>query len=348
MQEKAQSEAPFDAAWAREIAADLQAHRGRSLVVAGARQPPLVHALVQLMNIVLGNVSHSVRYVEVADEDTGSLEELAEDAAAGRVNTLMIVGGNPAYDAPADLELADQLQRIADTIRLGLYEDETAQLCQWRLPAAHAFESWGDAETDDGDYLPVQPLIAPLYDGRSAVDGAWPSYCDTKRIKNTKLFNAHLPRSESRYKTPPPLTVGCTMVSHGVHADRSTRSDPSGGDRSARAACRLTNRREYPPTVWRSVFTADASVFDGRFANLSWLQEMPDPITKLTWDNAALMSVQTASELNLATGDVVRLSLEIGAWRPGVDPARPRRPQYHFAFGLRTYSGRPRRNIRRL
>ncbi len=295
-------------AWAREIAADLLSHRGRSLVVAGPRQPPLVHALVQLMNVALGNVSHGVRYVEVPDEDTGSIEELAEDAAADRVNTLIIVGGNPAYDAPADLTFAARLAKIPNTIRLGLYEDETAQLCQWRLPAAHTFESWGDAETDDGYYLPVQPMIAPLYNGRSTLTVL------AQLLSYETNGEYDIVRRAFEEQSPSLQNAG--TFDRWLH-DGLARREPLWfvPQLSGQAASGLRDLLQAyepvtPAAAGREIcFQADSSVFDGRFANLGWLQEMPDPITKLTWDNAALISADTASALKLATGDVVRLSL---------------------------------------
>ena len=195
-------------------------------------------------------------------------EELAEDAAAGRVNTLLILGGNPAYDAPADLELAERLTRVPNTIRLGLYEDETARLCQWRLPAAHAFESWGDAETDDGDYLPVQPMIAPLYDGRSPLT-VLAKLLRYETDQEYEIVQRAFAEQRVAYRTLRHSTVGCTMVLHSVHRQgfdpKLTRQVASGLQELLQTLC---SRRGLLPTSWRSVFkpTRRSSTDDSRIS----------------------------------------------------------------------------------
>src|SRR5262249_1923067 len=145
--------------WIEAVASDLVEKRGRGIVLAGRRQPPLVHALAHLLNEVLGNTGTTVVFRRAAEQSAG-LTEFVADFNRGSVDTLVILGGNPAMDAPEDLNFAELLKRVSHTIRIGLYEDETAVLCQWRLPAAHYLESWGDAESADGTYSPVQPLIA--------------------------------------------------------------------------------------------------------------------------------------------------------------------------------------------
>ena len=134
------------AAWIDEVAADLKAHAGRGVIVAGRRQPPLVHALVHAMNAALGNIGKTVELRSgPATAGAGTLEELAEAIGKGQVETLVILGGNPAYDAPADLEFAALMKQVETTIRLGLHADETSREATWHLPAAHYLESWGDA-----------------------------------------------------------------------------------------------------------------------------------------------------------------------------------------------------------
>ena len=151
---------------------DLQQHRGASLVIAGIEQPPIVHALAHAMNFVLGNVGRTVTYTSpVLVQPTNhlaALDMLVRDMAAGKVDMLVILGGNPVYTAPADWQFAAALDRVPLRIHLGLYEDETAALCHWHIPQAHFLESWSDARAYDGTVTIVQPLIAPLYNGKTA------------------------------------------------------------------------------------------------------------------------------------------------------------------------------------
>ena len=158
--------------WLAPLVKDLQAARGRSLVIAGDGQPAVVHALAHAMNAALGNVGATVVYTQTAEaqptNQLASLRELVGEMNAGTVEFLLIIGVNPVYTAPADLKFADAMQKVAVRAHLGLYEDETAALCHWHIPEAHYLETWSDVRTDDGTVTIVQPLIAPLYNGKSA------------------------------------------------------------------------------------------------------------------------------------------------------------------------------------
>jgi molybdopterin-containing oxidoreductase family iron-sulfur binding subunit len=158
--------------FSRALAKDLQEHRGRSLVIAGDAQPPVVHALAHAMNQALGNVGATVVYTQTPEaepiDQIASLQELAGEMNAGTVDFLLILGGNPVYTAPADLKFAEALQKVTLRAHLGLYEDETAALCHWHIPEAHFLEAWSDVRAEDGTASIVQPLIAPLYQGKSA------------------------------------------------------------------------------------------------------------------------------------------------------------------------------------
>ena len=161
----------FDERWVREVAADLKAHAGQGIVIAGRRQPPLVHALAFAMNAALGNLGKTIELHKPPARPTAdSLAELAEAIKKGEVETLVILGGNPAYDAPADLDFASLMKRVKTTIRLGLHADETSREATWHLPAAHYLESWGDARAGDGTLVPIQPLIEPLFGGRNVLE----------------------------------------------------------------------------------------------------------------------------------------------------------------------------------
>ncbi|HYK40997.1 MAG TPA: TAT-variant-translocated molybdopterin oxidoreductase, partial [Thermoanaerobaculia bacterium] len=159
-------------AFAAAVAADLKSHAGRSVVLVGAEQPPAVHAIGHAMNAALGNFGHTIRVIEPVEanpsNELAGLSELARDMAAGRVSTLVILGGNPVFTAPADLEFAARLSGVKRRIHLSPYVDETSAACQWHIPQTHFLESWSDARAFDGTASIVQPLVAPLYEGRSA------------------------------------------------------------------------------------------------------------------------------------------------------------------------------------
>ena len=166
----ASSKIPAD--WVNAVWRDLAAHRGSSLVIAGEYQPPFVHAIAHAINAALGNVGKTVVYTESIEpspvNQLESLRDLVNDLNAGQVDFLVILGGNPVYDAPADFNFADALQKAKTRVHWGLYNDETAELCHWHAPAAHSLESWSDGRAYDGTVGIIQPLIAPLYDGHSA------------------------------------------------------------------------------------------------------------------------------------------------------------------------------------
>ena len=158
--------AGVDAKWITECAKDLLASRGQSLVVAGYRQPVAVHLLAHALNAALGNIGKTVFFHETPESKEGTLAELVQALTGKQVETLIIIGGNPVYSAPANLDFAGALGRgNAVVVRLGYYDDETTRHCTWHLPAAHYLESWGDAQTGDGTLVPIQPLIAPLLGG---------------------------------------------------------------------------------------------------------------------------------------------------------------------------------------
>jgi MoCo/4Fe-4S cofactor protein with predicted Tat translocation signal len=309
----ANASSKIPAAWVGAVSRDLAAHRGSSIVVAGEHQPPFVHALAHAMNAALGNVGKTVVYTESIEANPvnqlESLRDLVDELNAGQVEFLVILGGNPVYDAPVDFDFATALQNAKTRVHSGLYNDETAELCHWHAPAAHSLESWSDGRAYDGTVGIVQPLIAPLYDGHSAhevialftgdseksghdlVRGYWQS----QRSEKDKAFEALWETS-----LHDGLIAGTALptVSVTPHADFVTlgHSQAAGGDSSA----------------IEIVFRPDPSIGDGEFSNNSWLQELPKPVTRLTWDNAAMVSPGTAQQLNVTTGDYVTLTLVDG------------------------------------
>ena len=294
----------YDSAFVSGAAGDLAAHRGASIVVAGDEQPAQVHCLAHRINTALGNIGSTITCSAPAGANPGnqlqSLRELNDEMNSGRVELLVMIHGNPVFDVPADFDFARSLTRVKMRIHLGSHANETAQLCEWHIPAAHELESWSDARAFDGTASIIQPLIEPLYGGKTAHDllaamlgnptagsyetvrefwqkqNAWP---DFEAGWRRALHEGFIPDT-----TTPPRVV--TLKSAEI-STAAARPDENGIEIS---------------------FRADPCVYDGRFANNAWLQELPKPITKLTWDNAALISPKTASQLDLRADDVIELS----------------------------------------
>jgi molybdopterin-containing oxidoreductase family iron-sulfur binding subunit len=301
----------FDGLVLDQVIDDLEAHRGTSLVVAGPRQPAAVHALAHLINEHLGNVGRTVRYTALPDAapHTASIKTLAEDIAAGRVTTLVIIGGNPAYDAPADLDFAAGLQAVRTSVHLSLYDNETSKLSTWHVPRAHELESWGDARAWDGTIGIVQPLILPLFEGLSPLellavmtaDDKTTGYDITRRTFAADAGGGDIER------------LWRQTLKDGYKAGSAEPTATASVDSAAVATAVEALWQAWTPPAgdaFELVFTPDACVYDGRFANNGWLQELPDPLTKMTWDNAVCLGPEAAERLGVGTGDMVRISRE--------------------------------------
>ena len=293
--------------WVEAMRHDLQQHRGASLVIAGIEQPPIVHALAHAMNFVLGNVGRTVTYTSpVLVQPTNhlaALDLLVRDMAAGKVDMLVILGGNPVYTAPADWQFATALDRVPLRIHLGLYEDETAALCHWHIPQAHFLESWSDARAYDGTVTIVQPLIAPLYNGKTAHELLSVLIGEPHRSSHTSV-RAYW---EQQYQGADFERFWHATLHDGLMADtafvqRQVTYQPQAlHDQLAPAAAAA------PPLPVELVFRPDPTVWDGQFANNGWLQELPKPLTTLTWDNAVLISPAMAQRRSLNNAEVVEL-----------------------------------------
>ena len=281
--------------WAAAIGKDLQAHRGTSLVMAGASQPPAVHALAHAMNRALGNVGQTVVYTQTVDvepiDQDDSLRTLVADMNAGKVELLIILGGNPVYNVPADLNFSQALDKVATRVYLAQFIDETAERCQWQIPEAHFLEAWSDARGHDGTASIVQPLIAPLYSGRSAHDviGAFSDQPERSAYDLVRSYwaqarpSADFDRDWRRW------------LHDGVIA--GTAFEPKAVTLTADAAAAASDATGAGMEI---SFRPDPAVYDGRFSNNPWLQELPKPITKLVWDNAVMTSPSTAEKLRAA------------------------------------------------
>jgi molybdopterin-containing oxidoreductase family iron-sulfur binding subunit len=292
-----------DAKWLDAAAKDLTQHRRRGLVVAGPGQPPSVHAAVLALNVALGNVGTTVTYHETVDAalpSRASLAELVSAMNAGSVATLVIVGGNPAYDAPADLEFPAAAKKVATTIALSTHVDETATLSTWSIPSTHFLESWDDARAVDGTTSVVQPLILPLFGGKGATEllgllatgKEQPGHDLVRDTWKPILGDASFEKRWNR------------VLHDGLLAGSATGSIvPGPYDLS---------RKELPASTaagFEVHFRPSPYLHDGRYANDGWLQELPDPVTKLTWDNPALLSPASAKALGVADEDLVTVTV---------------------------------------
>ncbi len=282
---------------------ELAKSRGRSIVIAGEHQSPAVHALAHAINQSLGNVGQTVLYTDPVAANpinqTESLKSLVADMRAGKVDLLVIMGGNPAYDAPADLGFADALRSANVPLRIhhGLYRDETAELCQWHVNEAHYLEAWSDGRAYDGTVSLVQPLIAPLYDGKS-------SHELISLLSGQASLSGHdIVKAYWQKQHPADFDAFWRKSLHDGWVEGTTlptRSQAAKSGISWNAA---------PAKGFELNFRHDPSIYDGRFANNGWLQELPKPMNKLTWDNAVLVSPKTAEDLKVKTEDVVSIEL---------------------------------------
>jgi len=295
--------------FAEMLAADLANFQGGCAILVGPRQEPAVHALAAVLNQVLGS---TIEYTADPDPERqthmAAIRELAAAMDSGSIETLLILGGNPAYDAPADLRFGDLLADVPTSVHLSLYDDETSKLCTWHLPRAHALECWGDGRAWDGTLTLRQPLIAPLYDGRSAVEvialaAGEETTSGYELVRENLGGRTRAVDFEESWRRA--LRDG--VVEGSGWETVNPRLNPG---RLAVAVDRLRALLTgAPPSADRPevVLVPDSKVWDGRFANNGWLQELPDALTKVTWDNALLISPATARELGIADGEIAAI-----------------------------------------
>jgi len=286
--------------WIAAVARDLQAHRGAGIVIAGEAQPPAVHALAHLINAQLGNLGATITStapIEPAPvNQVTSLRELIADMQAGSVELLLMIEGNPVFTAPADLGFTEALARVKTRVRLGSDENETSRHCHWHLPAAHALESWSDARAADGTVTLIQPLIEPLFQGKTPhevidaltqqpgresydiVRAYWQGqgWTDFETQWRSALNDGFVPNTAAPSRAVKPAGIPPPKTPH-THGKLEIN------------------------------FRADPTIWDGRFVNNAWLQELGKPFSKLVWDNAALVSPALAQREKLSNGDIVEL-----------------------------------------
>jgi Fe-S-cluster-containing dehydrogenase component len=322
------------------VAKDLARARGRSLVVAGAGQPPAAHALAAAMNDALGNVGRTVTYREsvlepeppvAGEEPRRGLSALARELAAGEVDTVVVTAWNPLYTAPADLGVREAFAKAKERIVLAYRDDETVRAASFRLALAHPFESWGDLRARDGTASIVQPLIAPLVESATEID-LFAALLGVGERGAYRLVKDGW-RARAGFGAPPPLAVGGQASASPVDTNKPSPADPferrweawlsagvvagAGAPPAAAAAPPAVDAGRVaqalaavkPAGAGLEVrFVPDYKVEDGRHLENAWLQEFPDPVTKLTWENAAHLSPETARRLGVASGDLVELA----------------------------------------
>lgn len=286
--------------WIRELASDLKRNRGKSVLIAGAHQSAFVHALVALINqSIASSTLVSYHASSASASSTENLKKLAGKLSKKQIKTLIILGGNPVYNTPADLKLAEGIKQVENTIHVSTYMDETSSVAQWHLPLSHYLESWSDAQSVDGTLSVVQPLIQPLYDTKGMLEVMNLLVNKSQRSGYDMVVEAWKNKNWKQ------------SLHDGVYKNTSSVSvSASTGNLESLSIGKVVG------DDIEVVFQASPSTYDGRFANNGWLQETPAPITKITWDNPALISPALAKKHGLKNGQHITLkngdrSLEI-------------------------------------
>ncbi|HEU6448652.1 MAG TPA: TAT-variant-translocated molybdopterin oxidoreductase [Verrucomicrobiae bacterium] len=275
--------------WVSTCAEDLKTNHGKVLIVAGQRQPIEIHLLAYELNLAFGAIGNTVTLIPAQANSSSDLELLNRT----NVDTLVVLGGNPAYNL-------NSFPKPNAIVRFGYYEDETTEQSNWNFPAAHYLESWGDAKTSDGTLVPIQPLIQPLFGGISELEFL-ARIAGESQTNPHEIVRATFGNSDEDWKK---------FLFNGFHDFFDFQ--PVTGKVATNFVAAILTLPKISTSSAQSlevIFYRDSKVDDGRYANNGWMQELPDPITRITWDNAVLISRKTASELNVANGDLVEISL---------------------------------------
>lgn len=304
--------------WLAEVASDLLAHQGKSLLLSGAEQPVDIQIMVLGMNAALGNFGTTLAAKKTEEKEMHSMKDLAAAIQAGSIKTLLLFQVNPVYSATSKIHWADLIKSVPQTLHLSLSEEETSKVSHWHVPAAHYLESWGDTRSLDGTLCAIQPMILPLWNGRSELE----------------LLSALLGKPEVEGRAPGLALVRETFTTFSKDASEAAWNNylhqgflsetawplnqPEWNNDAVHEYFATLHLHESSPLLGESgdfecVFLPSSSVYDGRYSGNSWLQETPDFVTKLTWDNALLMSPADARKLGVSDGDYVQVSDEINA-----------------------------------
>ena len=285
------------------LAEELKANAGKAVIVAGRRQPAEVHALVAKLNQAIGAPGATLDYIDDADQarDThvASIAALAKDMHDGHVETLFIFGGNPVYDAPVDIDFTGALAKVKTSIHLSEYADETSLKTSWHVPKAHFLEAWGDARTPDGTITLAQPLIAPLYGGLSSIELASLILGDGKggmELVSAQHAGKGVWRSMVHDGFVPNSTATPATVTYGTPTIPAPTPSQLTGTKRGKNELEVTFHMSY-------------ATYDGRYANNAWLWETPDFLTKVTWDNYAMVSPETATAIGVDNDTLITVKL---------------------------------------
>ena len=325
-----------NAQWIAAMAKDLTANKGKSIVIAGAHQPPVVHAIAHAINATLGNVGQTVVYIEPLSPNSDKLQvdqlrELIADIDAGRVKMLVILGGNPVYNTPADLKLS--YERLNDKVplrvHLGSHQDETAEVCHWHVSEKHYLEGWSDARAYDGTACIVQPLITPLYDSHNAHEILQLFFKENYDKKDYDIVREYWQKqniasapavvaapaatNESKAEPAPGANAAPVAAVPKTFEDNWRKAVHDGvipstslPAKSVNVSTGFLSQTTVSPTgegALEFVILPDSSAYDGRFANNGWMQELPRPLNKITWDNVGLISPTTAAKHAINRGN---------------------------------------------
>jgi len=337
----------FDMTWISALAADLQNAGGNCIITVGRNQPVWVHELALLINYRLGSMGNTLTFKKIQDAsipDRNSLNDLVKKINDGSVKSLVILGGNPVYNAPSDLKFKSALRKLDHSVHLSEYYDETSAVTEWHIPRAHYLESWGDVRSADGTLGVIQPMIEPLFDGKS--DAEFYSlissgqdkkgYDITRETWNDFIGGVNF---ETKWRR---------VLNDGLLKDSSLPDEQIRLKKSGSFIVEDIKYTAFKPSKDNLELTFQPSkLYDGRYANNGWLMELPDPVTKLSWDNAALISPATAKELELESGDIIQIShqgrrLELPVW------INPGQADYSLALPLgygRQFAGRIARAV---
>jgi MoCo/4Fe-4S cofactor protein with predicted Tat translocation signal len=321
---------------------DLKKSGGKCVVIPGEQASPAVHAAAYALNASLGAVGKTVMYTETVNpmpsEQVADMKSLVADMNSGKVQWLVMLGVNPIYSAPSDLHFQDAFKNVPVTVHLGSHADETGVLSNWHINKAHYLESWSDARAYDGTISIVQPMIDPLYGGKSAHD-VLQSLLDNPQAS---AYDVVVANAKTYIKGD--FATGWRKALHDGWVEGTAFTAKAGGaGKSAGSSFASTPSATAGAGSLEISFRPDASLYDGRFANVGWLQELPKQVTSLSWDNAALMSMGTMADLKLEESDPVKIEFN---GRETIAPALmvPGHPDgvitVHLGFGRGVEAGR--------
>ena len=286
------------------LAKDLKAHAGRSAVIPGLYQDASVAALAMAINQALGNVGKTVMVSgqplnPISSDQFGDFKSLVADLNAGKVNWLVMLNANPIYNAPSDLDFPSAFSKAKVVAHLGSHVDETGQISHWHIPSAHSLEGWSDARSYDGTVSIVQPLIEPLYGGRQAHDVFQALLNEPLKSAYDAVRDTWQPSIKGDFET------GWRQVLHSGWIENTSFDNKATAD----SAFKGQVPAPFSKDALEIIFRPDPTVYDGRYSNVGWLQELPKPVTNLSWDNAALVSGATMTKLGLEEDDIIELSV---------------------------------------